>query len=157
MFRCLNGVRDDLHDYAEAINARLAEQLEAGPISISDFGNFEGIVLHRVGPLQAELITILPSATLPNHVHPNVDSIELLVQGNIRFSVGRLRITRLIKNAGLRIPANETHGGTADPSGVAFVSCQRWKIAPSHVGLDWVGRPSTDTHARLLEALEVVQ
>jgi quercetin dioxygenase-like cupin family protein len=156
-FRCLNGVQDELHDYAEAINARLAEHLEANPVAIADFGNFEGIVLHRAGQLQAELITILPSAKLPNHVHPHVDSVELLVEGNIRFNVDRLHITRLIKNAGLRIPAKVPHGGTADPSGVAFVSCQRWAVEPSHVGLDWLGVPATLAHAQMLDALQAVR
>lgn len=149
--RCLGAVQDDLHDYAEAINARLGEYLEANPIAIADFGNFEGIVLHRIGRLQAELITLLPGATLPSHVHPFVDSVDLLVDGNVcAFRIGNHNINRFVKGVGLRIPAWAPHGGTASQAGVAFVSCQRWGTTPSHIGLNWLGAPAADAHREAL-------
>ena len=151
MLRCLGAVRDDLHDYAEEIHARLAEHLEAMPVAYADFGNFDGIVLHRRGWFQAELISVMPGAFVPPHVHPETDSVDILVEGNVAaFHIGRHKIRSFTKGLGLRIPAMEVHGATVAHSGVAFVSCQRWQRPPTHIALDWRGQVVAPMHGMQL-------
>jgi hypothetical protein len=161
-FRCLFEVKDDLHDYAEAIRARVNEVFTAPAISTMGFGNFTGWVTARSGNLQAEIIHVPAFEVLPLHSHPNVDSIDLYVAGDVDLTISGVRIAhgyprarrmRLLRELGLRIARDALHGGQALEQGFTFVSCQRWLVAPAHIGLDWRGPPSTSQHARLLEAL----
>lgn len=150
-------MRDDLHDYADSIHARIEEVLGLEPIATIYLGTFDSIVLHRAGRFQAELVTIAPGTRIATHAHPTTDSIDLLVEGNVaRFHLGPHQVSRFVKGIGLRIPANEPHGGTASGAGVCFLSCQRWRDAPSHVALDWAGPAASDVHL-LAAALANVQ
>lgn len=151
--RCINAVRDDLHDYAAAVLASLDEHLGAPAVASRDFGTVACRVVHRLGNLQAEVVVMRPGAVIPAHTHPGVDSIELLVAGNIALQVGPLRIARErpLRRIGVRIPQDAPHGGVASQEGVTFVSCQRWDSGvPSHIGLAWRGVPCSDVHQRLL-------
>lgn len=138
--RCLGAVHDDLHDYAESIFFRMDDVLRYGhEISFADFDLFEGTVLHRDGQFQAELIFVPPGVALPSHRHPLTDSVDLLVGGNVdEFRIGRHRIRGFVPDIGLRIPSEAAHGGRAAASGVSFLSCQRWRGEPSHIGNDWL-------------------
>lgn len=161
--RCLFGVKDDLHDYAEAVRGRLAEHVAGPHLSALASENWDCAVVHRTGALQAELIHIRPNERIPPHLHPDVDSVDLLVSGDIDLVIAGKRIAEgygserreaFLKRAGIRIAANAPHGGTTGPQGVVFVSCQRWAIPPSHIALAWAGAPCTPGHARMLDALK---
>lgn len=155
--RCLFAVADELHDYAEAVNARMIEHLASRPLALQDLGSLDCAVLHRAGALQAELIQIHPDRRIPVHSHPGVDSIDLLVSGNvISFQIWQERLFKFIPKIGLRIAQGAPHGGVAGPEGVAFLSCQRWVRPPSHITLAWRGRPINDAHEQLLEELAVL-
>src|SRR5690349_7725871 len=84
--RCLFGERDDLHDYAAAVRAALAEHLAANPLSLLSSDSFDCAVAHRIGNFQAEVVKMHPDAPVPMHIHPNVDSIDLLVSGYLDLS-----------------------------------------------------------------------
>lgn len=159
--RCFNAVQDDLHDYTAEIQARSIEVLASRPIAVRDFGNVDAVVLHRTGLMQTELIQIQPHAVIPTHSHPGVDSIDLLVSGNLeRFEVAGQRVGRLLHGIGIRIAASAAHGGKATGAGVLYLSCQRWDRLPSHIGLAWRGAPSCEEHRNLLkmaEGLEAVR
>lgn len=140
----------------------MAEFLALHPISSLASDNFECAVVHRMGALQAELIHIHPNQTIPLHAHPSVDSVDLIVSGDIDLVISGKRIaegyakdrrTSFLRRAGLRIAANAPHGGSTGHDGVVFVSCQRWAIPPAHIALAWGGPPCTDAHARMLDSL----
>lgn len=154
--RCMFAVKDELHDYAEAIGARMLEHLGARPRSVQDLGMVDSSVLHRTGYMQAELIRIRPGSRIAVHRHPQVDSIDLLVAGNVAaFMIGAHQVPRFIHGIGLRIAESAPHGGEAGPQGLVVLSCQRWAQPPSHITLAWRGSPLNDVHERLLDALEV--
>jgi hypothetical protein len=160
--RCLFGVKDDLHDYAEAIHARLAEFAQHDSLADLDSAQWACRVVNRTGNLQAELIRINPCEVIPQHIHPHVDSVDLIIAGDIDLVISGKRIAEgyskdrrssFLKRAGLRIAANAPHGGSTGPDGVLFISCQKWDVPPSHIALAWAGPSCTAEHARMLETL----
>lgn len=155
--RCLFAVKDVLHDYAEAVHTHLLDHLAARPLAVQELGAVQCAVLHRTQWMQAELIQIQPGKRILPHAHPGVDSIDLLVSGNVSgFRIGEYHVKRFIPALGLRIGQSVTHGGEIGPEGVAFLSCQRWSQPPSHITLAWRGRPINDAHERLLDELEAL-
>lgn len=154
---CLFGIKDELHDYAAAIHAYLLEYVRFAPLESKNFGGFDAGIIGRSGRLQAELITIRPCVAVPMHCHPGVESIDMLVAGNVMgFQIGEKRIARFVKGIGLRIAADAMHGGVAGAKGVVFLSCQRWNREPDFIARSWVGDPVSDEHERLLEHLKAV-
>lgn len=87
----------------------------------------------------------------PEHNHPNVDSIEVMLAGRIEFTVrGRPAFRRevLEKNPctqGMMIgvAAGVPHGAIVGEGGGAFISLQRWRqgVPITSVGIDWNGPP----------------
>jgi quercetin dioxygenase-like cupin family protein len=153
--RCLNAIKDDLHDYAEVVQRCATELVPSLPSNAVDFGAVRCHILHKSGSLQTELIRILPDSIIPPHNHPQADSMDLLLDGNVReFTIGDMRVTRFIKGIGLRIPRLVVHGGVSGTYGMLFLSCQKWSCPPSHIALSWVGAPISRTHERLLEVLD---
>jgi hypothetical protein len=121
--------------------------------------------VHRLGELQAELIRIEGDQAIPMHTHPGVDSIDLIIAGDIDLIVGgrciaeghsRERRAALLKSFGIRIAQDAPHAGRTSIDGILYVSCQRWRTTPSHIPLSWVGAPCTDAHQRLLDAFAKV-
>jgi hypothetical protein len=54
-------------------------------------GSVEGvtkILLYRRGEFQVQLFAVPPNYIIPEHIHPNVDSFEVYVGGQINFSHG---------------------------------------------------------------------
>lgn len=155
--RCINMVRDDLHDYAEAVLASMETYIHFDEyVDIELFGGFQCIVLQRSGNMQVEYVGIGPNVVVPPHSHPGVDSIDLLVKGSVSLTVGDLHIPRPIKRLGVRIGQNVTHSGVAGADGVRFLSCQRWNRKPDFIARSWIGEPVSDKHARLIDHLQAV-
>lgn len=116
-------------------------------------------VLHRSGCFQVEQFTVLPregGSTFPDHRHPNVDSIEYFMAGEIRFRLRGLDVATaeaaaavgedgaaLLAGRRLPVRAVDLHGGWVGAGGAMFLSIQRWQhdIVPSSVLLDWAGVP----------------
>jgi hypothetical protein len=123
-----------------------------------------GTCLYRDGPWQVEMFTYPASASggeIVDHRHPNVDSVEVHVVGDIYFRVnGRQIATRqqyemtdergrqLAAGQSLRIKPRDWHGATIGPRGGTFLSLQHWLngVEPSSVGLDWEGSPLIRTN-----------
>lgn len=120
-------------------------------------GVVSSVVLHRDGEFQAELFSSVPTEPVgffPEHRHPNVDSIEVYLSGQIGFTI---RGRRLVTDEQLSTPAEDGtsrahgsivrirptdyHGATVGPLGGSFLSIQRWLngIQPTSIGLDWEG------------------
>lgn len=122
-----------------------------GPSTVKDESgaNVIGTILHRDGAYQAELFSFGATprgGSFAEHRHPDVDSVELYLSGDIEFNVvrrGRNEKYRGIRNAPLWITAEDFHGGKIGPAGATFVSLQRWRtgIALSSIGHNWIGDP----------------
>lgn len=152
--RCLFGVKDDLHAYAERV---VAMPLSA-PILGRDYGPVHSSLLHRDGKFQTELVTVRPGVVLPEHRHPGVDSIECPLEGFIRFringedpyaGVSDERLARFAIGKLVRIAEDAWHSGRAGPEGVKFLSMQRWTGEQSLIGERWVGATVSKEHASL--------
>lgn len=111
--------------------------------------NVIGTILHRDGAYQAEMFSFAATpfgGSFAEHRHPDVDSVELYLSGDIQFNVvrrGRNELYRGRRNAPLWINAEDFHGGRIGPMGATFVSLQRWRtgVATSSIGHNWIGDP----------------
>lgn len=119
------------------------------------------VTWYRNGPFQVQLFIIPPNYVIPEHVHPNVDSFEVYLGGQMKFSLdGEFVYPEedvevpdqygLSKNRAkvIRVPANVTHGGIFGPSGGVFMSVQKWLngVQPSCVGADYTGAVMGEHH-----------
>ncbi|HEY8554245.1 MAG TPA: hypothetical protein VIL43_06880 [Burkholderiales bacterium] len=138
-------------------------------------GRVEGITLFRRGQFQVELFNNPPDphgSGFPEHRHPNVDSIEFFLAGEIDFTIrgkalprdvvygvaedGAARLCGTVR----RVRPTDYHGATVGTKGGVFMSIQQWLngVPPSSVVLDWIGPPhvevrrSSDWHDAPAEA-----
>jgi hypothetical protein len=126
-------------------------------------GNGPGVVLHRQGQFQSQLFFTEPNTELPEHIHPNVDSYELHVGGDVDFIVNddehaipfnhlkdeRDGISRFWAQ-GIHVPAGCRHHVKVGPEGGLFISVQHWlnDIKPTSVDFDWEGPVMDERHLR---------
>ena len=125
-------------------------ETKAGPV--------HGIVLYRKAPFQVELFSGVPGPVrfddFPEHRHPNVDSIEVLLSGSVAFSlngdsspfaghVSEVAADGASLNCGkrVRVRPEDWHSAVLGPESGAFLSIQHWLngVQPTSVGLDWDG------------------
>lgn len=160
--------KDDLEQFADWFLAQPVLMWMAPHLGIYDYGAIRSVVLHRTPPFQVELFLAMGAAKFPvEHRHPEVDTIEMHVSGEVLLTVNGSRvrpdeIARGINADGtsrqafdsVRIRPTDFHGAQFDPAiqGSCFLSIQKWLhgVAPTSVGLNWEGLPSSLTHARLL-------
>lgn len=94
-----------------------------------------GVVLYRQPPYQVQLFLVPPNCEIDDHTHPNVDSYEVYVNGDVDFRVnGEISSEHVI-----RIHPTTSHGGSFGERGGCFISVQKWlnDVTPSSVGADW--------------------
>lgn len=123
---------------------------------VTSGGRVTGIVLFREPPWQVELFLNPPGGGgFPAHRHPNVDSIEFFLAGQIGFELNGERLPeRLVDGTApdgasalcgtvRRVRPSDWHGATVGPKGGAFLSMQRWLngVRPTSVVHDWEGPP----------------
>lgn len=114
-------------------------------------GKASGVVLYRDGRYQAELFIVTQTGVFPEHSHPNVSSIEVLLAGHIEFIVrGRSMLppevlAKKTPTLGtmVGVGAGVSHGAVLHEGGGAFISLQKWRegVPITSVGLDWDGPP----------------
>jgi hypothetical protein len=123
-----------------------------------------GVTLYRSGPFQVQLFVFAAGTRVPEHRHPNVDTIELHVAGDFDFRVqGRPAIpcdhlhdrrgpVSRWWGRGVRVRPSTWHDLRVGPGGTAFLSVQRWLngVTPSTVGADWEGAPVNAEHAGMI-------
>ncbi len=112
------------------------------------------VLWHRNDPFQIQLFVVPPNYIIPEHTHPNVDSYEIYVGGQIRFShsgkyvhgeadlnIPNERGLSKVRGAFIRVRPNDKHGGVFGPSGGVFFSVQRWLngVKPHCVSADYTG------------------
>ena len=112
------------------------------------------VLWYRDGQFQVQQFIVPPNYIIPAHTHPNVDSFELYLGGNIEFSKnGEFVISEddsqkvdehgsaYMRLEMLRIYPNDLHGGKFGPNGGVFMSIQHWLngVAPHCVSADYTG------------------
>jgi hypothetical protein len=118
-------------------------------------GNIFGAVLYRSPPWQVQLFILKPNSVVPEHQHPNVDSFEVYLSGEIEFSLSGEIIARMedsdepdfsglhkLYGTSIRVVPLAWHGARTGAKGGAFLSVQKWlnDVAPTNVGDDWAHR-----------------
>lgn len=116
-------------------------------------GSICGSVLYRQPPWQVQMFILTPNTTVPQHRHPNVDSFEVYLSGEIEFSIDGEILTPFKDGSEpdfmgahkffgktVRVSPSSWHGAQTGAKGGAFLSIQKWMndVAPTNVGDDWV-------------------
>ena len=132
----------------------------------SQGGNVMSGVWYRKDQFQVELFMIAGPLIIPEHTHPNVDSYEVLLGGQIRFShSGKWLIpetyqvdigdngTSPYRGNRVKVKHNDPHGGVVGPEGAMFFSVQHWLngVTPHCVALDWDGRTASQEQLNKLK------
>jgi len=122
--------------------------------NVTEGGHVMSGVWYRKEQFQVELFMIAGPMIIPEHTHPNVDSYEVLIGGQIRFShTGKWLIPDTYCNDisedgsspyrgnKIRVNHNQFHGGIVGEGGAMFFSVQHWLngVKPHNIGLDWNG------------------
>jgi hypothetical protein len=111
-----------------------------GPVVVSKIEDVTSITWYRKGNFQVQLFAVPPNYIIPEHTHPNVDSYELHVGGDISFSKNGVWVDDtsaiLPKNKYsdghpdrgtlVRVKPTTPHGGAFGPRGGVFMSIQEW-------------------------------
>ncbi|MBM4224903.1 MAG: hypothetical protein FJ167_08950 [Gammaproteobacteria bacterium] len=152
-------------DYLEMFFDWFAKQrLWVGAVPMNGAVNFiEGVtsvLWYRSGPFQVQLFVVPPNYIIPEHTHPNVDSFEVYVGGQIKFSHNGQFVTNWdnhhengacspFRGQIIRVRPHDKHGGVFGPSGGVFMSVQHWLngVAPHCVAADYTGVAMGPNHA----------
>lgn len=116
--------------------------------------NVTSTLMYRKTPYQIQMFSVPGNTIIPEHTHPNVDSYEVYLGGNINFShSGKYVILSeelrseidsnlaLPRGRVIRVLPNEKHGGVFGPEGGVFLSVQKWlnNVTPHCVAADYTG------------------
>ena len=116
-----------------------------------------GLTLYRQRDLQVQLFVLPPYSEIPMHTHPNMDSFEVYIGGDVFLFIDGEEAGDHLKLGGFdylenkeefynvlflqpfRIKPESPHGGTIGRKGGAFLSIQHWKnkVEPSSPMDDW--------------------
>lgn len=102
-------------------------------------GELSGVVLYRHGQYQVQLFNIRPNSVIDPHVHPNVDSYEVFVGGDINFMCNDEWFEQNILGSRIRIKPSSWHSGKFGEKGGCFLSIQKWLdgVAPTSIVENW--------------------
>lgn len=122
----------------------------------SKVGDNTGAVLFRKEQYQVQLFICDPNSEIFDHIHPNIDSYEVYLGGDINFRIhGNFLTTEesIASNMRQRVKPNDWHGASIGKRGGSFISIQHWlnNIPPTSVHHDWNGVPLDENHKILLE------
>ncbi len=108
-----------------------------GPVVCDDA--IYGVVLYRQAPYQVQLFIMPPNSFIEDHVHPNVDSYEVFIGGDIAFRCDGEEFIQDVLGASIRVLPDSWHGGKFGERGGCFLSIQKWlnDVPPTSVGHDW--------------------
>jgi hypothetical protein len=107
---------------------------------INFFDKVSGLVLFRQDEFQVELFITQPMTTGLSHIHPNVDSFEVHLGGDISFKAYGQIFDQNKLGDFIRITPDCWHGGDFNERGGAFLSIQKWLngVKPSTIVTDWL-------------------
>lgn len=107
-----------------------------------------GVVLFRQNEYQVELFLLKPNSEIVAHKHPNVDSFEVYVSGDIKFMCDDKWYDQIKIGDKIRVKPNSWHGGLFGERGGCFLSVQKWLngTQPSFVGNDWEDKSNNKSY-----------
>ena len=110
-------------------------------------GTLSGAVLYRQEPYQVQLFIVQPNSDIEAHIHPNVDSYEVYVGGDINFMCDNVEYKNNAIGNCIRVKPNSWHGGKFGERGGCFLSVQKWLngVIPTSVGNDWHDKNNNET------------
>jgi hypothetical protein len=110
-------------------------------------GVLSGVVLYRQGPYQVQLFNVQPNSEIEPHIHPNVDSYEVFVGGDINFMCDDVWFEQNELGSRIRVKPSSWHGGKFGARGGCFLSVQKWLngVPPTSVGDDWHDKENNTT------------
>ncbi len=130
--------------------------------AVSKIQDVTAILLYRKDQFQVQMFAVPEGTIIPEHTHPNVDSIEVYVGGNIHFShsgkytcpknlvFARDGLFGLASRRGetIRVRPNDRHGGVFGEGGRVFLSVQHWLngVKPHCVAADYTGVTMGEHH-----------
>jgi len=119
----------------------LANRVMNVPVdAIHFYDKVSGLVIYRHEEFQVELFITQPMTKGLSHIHPNVDSFEVYLSGDISFDCqGEIFNTNKLGDS-LRIRPDCWHGGDFNENGGAFLSIQKWLngVKPTSIVTDWL-------------------
>lgn len=154
---------DQLETFCEAFLKRMPA-IGAVPFAgaVSRVENVTAILMFRRDQFQVQMFAVPEGTIIPEHTHPNVDSFEVYVGGNIQLSVGGRHVyspeilfekpgpLKLASRRGerVRVRPDQIHGATIGKGGAVFLSIQHWLngIAPHCVAADYDGVAMGEDH-----------
>lgn len=122
--------------------------------SVTYIEDVTSVLWYRQGQFQVQQFIVPPNYIIPGHTHPNVDSFELYLGGQMQFTVGGEFVISeeqansqgkhgeaVMRGKTLRVRPNDVHGGIFGPSGGVFMSIQHWLngVKPHCVTADYNG------------------
>ena len=130
--------------------------------AVSKVEDVTSILLYRKDQFQVQMFAVPEGTIIPEHTHPNVDSFEVYVGGNIMFSHsgkyifpegsivamnGPLKCANK-RGARIRVRPNDVHGGVFGEGGGVFLSVQHWLngVKPHCVSADYDGITMGEHH-----------
>lgn len=107
--------------------------------AVSQAGVIHGVVLYRQAPYQVQLFIMPPNSSIDDHIHPNVDSYEVFIGGDIVFRCNGESYKQNTLGNCIRVEPSSWHGGVFGEQGGCFLSIQKWLngVPPTTVGHDW--------------------
>jgi len=120
--------------------------------AISRIGKISGITLYRNGQFQVQMFIGEPLSSAPKHSHPNIDSVEVVLSGELILDEAG---TAIKPGDVVPVAPGEFHVARAPKEGVCFLSIQKWLngVNPTSVVDDWDGKPIDDNHAEALRGI----
>lgn len=130
------------------------EMKDFRPVEFRNSGNRCSTVLYRNPPYGIELIVWQPNCVVPAHVHPNMESLVMHLNGDGVLVLGENeedaseKIARAsiwpakrLHSRNIHIECDRWHGGKTGSTGMVFFSFQRWSglVEQSVAGQDWKG------------------
>ena len=135
--------------------------------SISYIEGVTSVLWYRQGQFQVQLFVVPPNHVIPAHIHPNVDSFELYLGGEIQFSkegeyvisaeealaIGQFGEAAM-RGKMIRVRPHEWHGGVFGEAGGVFMSLQHWinGVKPHCVAADYCGVTMGSDHFKKVKA-----
>lgn len=107
-----------------------------------------GVVLFRQDYYQVEMFLVKPNSEIVAHKHPNVDSFEIFVSGDINFMCDGVWYDQNVLGGRIRVKPNSWHGGHFGERGGCFLSVQKWLngTIPTFVGNDWQDKENNNSY-----------
>lgn len=118
--------------------------------------------LYRHGRFQVEIYLVKPNAQTPEHSHPGVENIIMLMGGDAFAGIvpPQNNLPAPVNIFGMCAPTlkdNNTHAVGTRTRGAALLSVEMWPegVIPTSLAVNWEGSACGSVHAGLLAAKNV--